>query len=110
MQSASDSVSSPAAVGVDLIDFFDVTPTSLWLEDYSDLHRLFAQWRAAGVTDLQRFLEEDTSRVAACSACIKVLRVNRRTLSMYAAPDAETLTARLADVLRDFADPTRRSA
>ncbi|UGS88432.1 sensor domain-containing diguanylate cyclase (plasmid) [Ralstonia wenshanensis] len=101
MQSASDSVSSPAAVGVNLIDFFDVTPTSLWLEDYSDLHRLFAQWRAAGVTDLQRFLEENVSRVAACSACIKVLRVNRRTLSMYAAPDAETLTARLADVLRD---------
>ncbi|MFX7887204.1 histidine kinase, partial [Acinetobacter baumannii] len=55
----------------------------------------------AGVTDLQRFLEEDVSRVAACSACIKVLRVNRRTLAMYAAPDAETLTARLADVLRD---------
>lgn len=26
MQSASDSVSSPAAVGVNLIDFFDVTP------------------------------------------------------------------------------------
>lgn len=101
MQSASDSVSSPAAVGVDLIDFFDVTPTSLWLEDYSDLHRLFAKWREAGVTDLQRFLEEDVSRVAACSACIKVLRVNRRTLAMYAAPDAETLTARLADVLRD---------
>ncbi|CAG2132194.1 MULTISPECIES: sensor domain-containing diguanylate cyclase [Ralstonia] len=101
MQSAPGSVSSPAAVGVDLIDFFDVTPTSLWLEDYSDLHQLFAQWRAAGVTDLRRFLEEDAARVAACSACIKVLRVNRRTLAMYGAPDAATLTARLADVLRD---------
>ena len=53
MQSASDSVNSPAAVGVNLIDFFDVTPTSLWLEDYSDqdladiYRRQFAALRGA---------------------------------------------------------------
>lgn len=39
--------------------------------------------------------------MAACSACIKALRVDQRTLSMYATPDAEALTARLVDVLRD---------
>ena len=65
MQSASDSVNSPAAVGVDLIDFFDVTPTSLWLEDYSDLYRLFAQWRTAGVTHHRRFVEQHSAPVAA---------------------------------------------
>ncbi|HEY4801564.1 MAG TPA: histidine kinase, partial [Paraburkholderia sp.] len=62
-------------MGVDLLDFFDVTPTSLWLEDYSQLRALFDRWRAQGVTDLRRFLEDDPRRVAECSACIRVLKV-----------------------------------
>jgi diguanylate cyclase (GGDEF)-like protein len=90
-----------ANMGVDLLDFFDVTPTSLWLEDYSQLRALFERWRAAGVTDLRRFLEEDPRRVAECSACIRVLKVNRHTLDLYGARDYEQLAAHLSKVLRD---------
>ena len=90
-----------ATMGVALFDFFDLTPTSLWLEDYSQLRELFDSWRAQGVTDLRRFLEEDTRRVAACSACIRVLKVNRRTLALYGARSFEELTSRLDHVLRD---------
>jgi diguanylate cyclase (GGDEF)-like protein len=82
-------------------DFFDLMPASLWLEDYSALRALFERWRAEGVTDLRRYLDADTSRVAQCSACIRVLKVNRRTLSMYGAKDFEELSARLPEVLRD---------
>ncbi|MEI7294513.1 GGDEF domain-containing protein [Paraburkholderia tropica] len=88
-------------MGVDLLDFFDVTPTSLWLEDYSQLRALFERWRAAGVVDIRAFLEEDPRRVAECSACIRVLKVNQHTLELYGASSHEELTARLADVLRD---------
>lgn len=90
-----------ANMGVDLLDFFDVTPTSLWLEDYSQLRALFERWRAAGVVDIRAFLEEDPRRVAECSACIRVLKVNQHTLELYGASSHEELTARLADVLRD---------
>lgn len=90
-----------ANMGVDLLDFFDVTPTSLWLEDYSQLRALFERWRAAGVVDIRAFLEEDPRRVAECSACIRVLKVNQHTLKLYGASSHEELTARLADVLRD---------
>ncbi|CAM2195443.1 diguanylate cyclase [Paraburkholderia kururiensis] len=88
-------------MGVALFDFFDLTPTSLWLEDYSRLRALFDAWRAEGVTDLRRFLEEDTKRVAACSACIRVLKVNRHTLALYRAQSFEELVSRLDHVLRD---------
>ncbi|WP_116140447.1 sensor domain-containing diguanylate cyclase [Trinickia diaoshuihuensis] len=83
------------------LDLFDLTPTSLWLEDYSRLRALFDTWRNDGVNDLRAFLQADTRRVAQCSACIRVLRVNRRTLDLYGARDFEELSARLADVLRD---------
>jgi diguanylate cyclase (GGDEF)-like protein len=89
------------AMGVALSDFFDLTPTSLWLEDYSQLRELFDTWREQGVTDLRRFLEEDTRRVAACSACIRVLRVNRHTLALYRAQSFEELASRLDHVFRD---------
>ena len=69
MQSGdSSTVGNMDTMGVKLIDFFDVTPTSLWLEDYSDLRALFERWRAEGVTDLRAYLEADTRRVAA--SCI----------------------------------------
>ncbi|RDU99273.1 sensor domain-containing diguanylate cyclase [Trinickia dinghuensis] len=83
------------------VDLFDLTPTSLWIEDYSSLRALFETWRSEGVTDLRAFLTADTRRVAQCSACIRVLKVNRRTLEMYGARDFDELSARLGDVLRD---------
>ena len=89
------------ATGVALADLFDLTPTSLWLEDYSRLRALFDTWREQGVTDLRAFLEADSSRVAQCSACIRVLKVNRRTLEMYGARDFDDLCAHLHIVLRD---------
>lgn len=84
-----------------LPDFFDVTPTSLWLEDYSSLRELFDGWRAAGVTDLRDFLREDPTRTEQCSASIKVLRVNQSTLTLYAAESLEELKQRIEEVLRD---------
>ena len=102
MQSGdTNSVTNMESMGVKLVDFFDVTPTSLWLEDYSELRALFERWRAEGVRDLRRFLEDDTRHVAECSACIRVLKVNQRTLTLYGAASQDELVARLDHVLRD---------
>ena len=84
-----------------LTDLFSIMPNSLWLEDYSALYRLFQSWRAESVTDLREWLEADTKRVIACSACIKVLHVNHKTLELLKATSFEALAARLGDVLRD---------
>eukprot|EP01030_Chromulinospumella_sphaerica_P026240 gene26240-26425_t len=79
---------------------FDSAPISLWLEDCSLLKALFDQWRADGVTDLEAYLHEDPARAEACVACYRVMRVNRKTLAMYAAQSQEELIARMGDVLR----------
>src|SRR3546814_236107 len=82
-------------------DLFEITPTSLWLEDYSQLRVLFDQWKSQGVTDLVDHLERDPAHLAACFASARVLRVNQRTLSLFGAESFDELTARLHEVLRD---------
>ncbi|SHI21536.1 sensor domain-containing diguanylate cyclase [Pollutimonas bauzanensis] len=86
---------------IEVPDFFDLMPCSLWLEDYSGLRRLFDAWRGDGVADLRGFLLEDPRRAAACSASIRVLRVNQHTLALYAADSFGELAGRLDEVLRD---------
>lgn len=80
---------------------FDLTPVSLWKEDYSGLKRLFDQWRADGVTDLRSYLTQDPSRAQACAMQIRVVDVNRRTLEWYEARDLAHLVANLDKVFRD---------
>lgn len=82
-------------------EMFELAPVSLWLEDYSALKPLFARWRAEGVTDLRPWLRGQPARVADCAACIKLLRVNRRTLTLFAAESLQHLEANLHHVFRD---------
>ncbi len=88
---------------------FDLAPISLWLEDYTGLKALFDTWRGQGVTSLRDFLREHPDRVRECSEQIRVLKVNKRTLSLFEAESLEHLVANLgkifrADMLRAFVD------
>ena len=87
--------------GTDFEHMFDLAPTSLWLEDFSALKRLFDAWRAEGVTDLREHLAQDPARVRQCIACYKVLQVNRRTLELFAASSQTELMENLDKVFRD---------
>ena len=82
-------------------ELFEISPTSMWLEDYSELKSLFDQWRAEGVEDLRSHLLADPERIALCSGCIRLLRVNARTLSLYGARSFQELADQLESVLRD---------
>ncbi|WP_436409592.1 diguanylate cyclase domain-containing protein [Kaistia defluvii] len=80
---------------------FDIAPVSLWEEDYSGLKALFVEWREAGVTDLSAYLRDDLSRVKTCSSRLRVLRVNRKTLSLFEADSLGHLVDNLDRVFRD---------
>ena len=84
----------------DFEHMFELAPVSLWLEDYSAVRRLFAEWRAAGVVDVVQHLRQHPECIKAYSAGIQLLRVNRRTLELFAAPDQATLQASLDQVFR----------
>jgi diguanylate cyclase (GGDEF)-like protein len=80
---------------------FEIAPVSLWIEDYSEIRALFEQWRAVGVTDVKAFLATNSDRVRQCSQRIRVLKVNRKTLSLFGARDLDHLMTNLDRVLRD---------
>jgi diguanylate cyclase (GGDEF)-like protein len=79
---------------------FEMAPVSLWLEDFSALKHMFDRWRATGVTDLRAHLSVHPELVAQCAGALKILKVNRRTLEIFAASSREELVSRLADVFR----------
>src|SRR5262249_26099136 len=82
-------------------EMFELAPVSLWLEDYRGIRTQFEAWRRAGVTDLRSYLGEDPSRVTACSSRIQVIKVNRKTLSLFEADDLPHLVENLGHILRD---------
>ena len=94
-------MSSSLSSGADFEHMFELAPVSLWLEDYSALKQIFEGWRADGVTDLRAHLAQDAERVRQCSAALKVLKVNRRTLELFAAESQQVLEANLDRVFRD---------
>jgi hypothetical protein len=91
----------PATDPDDDAKMFDLAPVSLWIEDFSALKALFEQWRADGVTDIKAFLAADPDRVRQCSERIRILKVNRKTLSLFGARDLAHLVAHLGQVMRD---------
>ncbi len=80
---------------------FESAPISLWLEDYSALKLLFDTWRAQGVTDLLAHVAQTPALLQQCAACLKVLKVNRKTLTVFAANSQQELVSRLPEVFRD---------
>jgi diguanylate cyclase (GGDEF)-like protein len=80
---------------------FDLAPVSLWIEDYSDVKALFEQWHAQGVDDIETFLLANPERVRQCSQHIRIIKVNRKTLSLFGARDLDHLMVSLSLVMRD---------
>ena len=66
---------------------FDLAPVPLWLEDYADVKALFDGWRRAGVSSIEEHLDADPSLVAAAASQIRLVAVNRATLTLFEADD-----------------------
>lgn len=80
---------------------FQHSPVSLWVEDFSGVKRLIDEVRQQGIVDFRVFTDVHPEFVERCMAEIRVVDVNRQTLTMFRAADKPTLLRRLPDVFRD---------
>lgn len=80
---------------------FELSPVSLWVEDFSSIKVLLDEVRACGIEDFFTFLQVHPDFVKRCMREIRVLDVNEHTLRMFGAASKAQLIERLGDVFRD---------
>ncbi len=85
-------------------ELFEYAPISLWEEDYSGIHKFFAELRSRGVKDLARHLADHPEDVHLCISRITILQVNRKTLELFGATSQQDLIANLDKIFRDRMD------
>lgn len=68
---------------------FEYSPVSLWEEDLSRVKEYLNGLRDKGVMDLKKYFEDHPEEISACISRIKVLDVNRATLTLYEADNKQ---------------------
>ena len=76
-------------------NLFNLSPVSLWVEDFSGVKQLMDEVRHSGVQDFRVFLSVHPDFVGRCMERIRVLEVNQHTLDMFAATDRADLLGKL---------------
>ncbi len=84
---------------------FEHSPVSLWVEDFSAIKGLIDDLRERGIEDFRVFTNVHPEFVERCMQEIRVVDVNRHTLTMFHAPDKPTLLGNLDQVFRDEMRP-----
>jgi len=80
---------------------FDLSPVSLWVEDFSEVKSLLDDVREQGITDFRTFVDVHPEFVQSCMERIRVVDVNRQTLNLFGASSKDELLARLPEIFRD---------
>lgn len=80
---------------------FDLSPVSLWVEDFSGVKDALAEVRASGIHDFRTFLDVHPEFVLRCMEKIRVLDVNQHTLHMFGARTKGDIFNRLDEIFRN---------
>jgi diguanylate cyclase (GGDEF)-like protein len=80
---------------------FEFAPVSLWEEDFAGIKQFLDNLRSGGITDLGKYLDEHPQEIENSMRRIRVLHVNRATLTLYGASSWEELLENLDRVFRD---------
>jgi diguanylate cyclase (GGDEF)-like protein len=81
-------------------NLFELSPISLWEEDYSDLKRYFDGLREEGVINLKAYLKKHPKAVLDCANLLKVRNVNQKTLRLFGANSKDELLKNLDKVFQ----------
>ena len=80
---------------------FEYAPISLWEQDFSQIKKMFDELRGRGIVSLDSYLTQHPDFVLECMQQIRVVNVNKKTVSMCAAGSKEELLENLDRVFRD---------
>ncbi len=70
---------------------FDESPVSIWIEDFSGIHKYVENLRQQNVQDLRAYFNTYPEKLLECILLLRVIDVNKTTLSLYHANSKEQL-------------------
>lgn len=80
---------------------FELSPVSLWVEDFSAVKQLMDELRQVGISDFATFIKVHPEFVSRCIQEIRVIDVNQLTLKMFGATSKQMLLSQLGQIFRD---------
>ena len=80
-------------------NLFENNPISLWEEDFTDTLKILDKIRKLNITDYKKYLSEKNDIVKECSMNMKIINVNKATLTLLKAPSKEYLFNNIDKVL-----------
>lgn len=87
---------------------FENSPISIWEEDFSEVKKNIDSLKSKGVEDLKTYFEAYPEEVLRFAAMVKVLDVNRATLSLFKAKDKEVFRIGLSQIFTPHSYDTFR--
>jgi len=82
-------------------NLFELSPVSLWLEDFSTVQAHVQALQASGVVDLRAHCAANPGALRACAAKVHIIDVNQAALRMHGAQSKEQLFAGLEDTFTE---------
>ena len=79
---------------------FEDSPISLWEEDFSAVKPLLDGLHEQGVTDFGAYFEQHPGFVQQCADAIRVVNVNKASLSLYGIANKDSLLGSLTKILK----------
>ncbi|MBG0790386.1 MAG: PAS domain S-box protein [Desulfovibrionaceae bacterium] len=80
---------------------FEDSPISLWEEDLTDLKAYFDALKDRGIEDFREFFRQNPEALARCASLVKVVNINKATLTLLGARTKEELLGNLEKVLTE---------
>lgn len=78
---------------------FEDSPISLWEEDFSRLKRYLDRLKADGVLNFASYFSRNPDEITRCIRMIRIVDINRATLSLYEAESKAELLANIHRIL-----------
>jgi PAS domain-containing protein len=70
---------------------FDESPVSIWIEDFSEIHKYIENLRQQNVQDFRAYFTTYPDKLVECIQLLRVKDVNQTTLDLYGAENKEQL-------------------
>ena len=86
-------------------EVLNLTPVSIWHEDFTGVGKWLEKLRADGVEDLRVYLKENPDKIREGAALVKVISVNNATLQLFGVTDRAQLLGSLDRLFTEESDP-----